>query len=114
MRPGRSDLPSKHLGTSQRTDAGVRSPMAAATTTSPTQRRKAAVLSEWGEDGGFWAGETPQRSAEGASRRDVPDGLDWAAFSSRSFPDRGRHDLKALKAYEAYRNRSPVGTQTDR
>jgi hypothetical protein len=34
--------------------------------------------------------------------------LDWQAFCARSFPDRGRHDFEVLKAYEAYRNSSPV------
>lgn len=31
-------------------------------------------------------------------------GLDWYAFSSRYFPGRRRHDLEALKSYEAYRS----------
>ena len=31
-----------------------------------------------------------------------PAGLEWYAFSSRYFPDRRRHDLEVLKAYEAY------------
>jgi hypothetical protein len=30
-------------------------------------------------------------------------GLDWYAFSGRYFPGRRRHDLEAIKAYEAYR-----------
>ena len=30
--------------------------------------------------------------------------LDWEGFSARFFPGRRRHDLKVLKAYEAYRN----------
>ncbi len=34
--------------------------------------------------------------------------LDWQAFCARYFPDRGRHDFEVLKAYEAYRNGSPV------
>jgi hypothetical protein len=33
---------------------------------------------------------------------DVPDGLDWDAFSTRYFPGRGRHDLDAIAAYDAY------------
>jgi hypothetical protein len=33
-------------------------------------------------------------------------GLEWHAFSSRYFPERRRHDLQALKAYDAYRHRS--------
>jgi len=28
--------------------------------------------------------------------------LDWDAFSSRYFPERGRHDLEALTAYTRY------------
>jgi hypothetical protein len=31
-------------------------------------------------------------------------GLEWYAFSNRYFPGRSRHDLEALKAYEAYRS----------
>jgi hypothetical protein len=34
--------------------------------------------------------------------------LDWQAFCARYFPDRGRHDFEVLKAYEAYRNGSPM------
>jgi hypothetical protein len=34
--------------------------------------------------------------------------LDWQAFCGRCFPDRGRHDFEVLKAYEAYRNGSPM------
>jgi hypothetical protein len=36
----------------------------------------------------------------------LPDGLDWAAFSTRYFPGRRRHDFEAVKAYEAYGNGS--------
>jgi hypothetical protein len=36
-------------------------------------------------------------------------GLEWHAFSSRYFPGRRRHDLQALKAYEAYADRSQGG-----
>jgi hypothetical protein len=34
----------------------------------------------------------------------VPDGLDWAAFSTRYFRGRDRHDLEALSAYDAYKH----------
>ena len=30
--------------------------------------------------------------------------LDWSAFLARFFPNRRRHDLGALAAYESYRN----------
>jgi hypothetical protein len=33
---------------------------------------------------------------------DVPDGLDWDAFSARYFSRRRRHDLHAISAYAAY------------
>jgi hypothetical protein len=33
---------------------------------------------------------------------DVPEGLDWDAFSTRCFPGRRRHDLKAISAYNVY------------
>lgn len=36
---------------------------------------------------------------------DLPAGLDWQAFQSRCFPERRRHDLKALAAYSAYKRR---------
>lgn len=32
--------------------------------------------------------------------------LDWQGFSARYFPERRRHDLEVLAAYEAYRNAS--------
>jgi hypothetical protein len=35
----------------------------------------------------------------------VPHGLDWEAFSNRYFPGRRRHDLEALTAYDAYKQR---------
>jgi hypothetical protein len=31
--------------------------------------------------------------------------LDWKVFSARFYPDRRRHDLEAIVAYDAYRNR---------
>jgi hypothetical protein len=34
--------------------------------------------------------------------------LDWQAFSARFFPGRGRHDLRVLAAYEAYRAGLPA------
>jgi hypothetical protein len=33
---------------------------------------------------------------------DAPAGLEWYAFSSRYFAGHRRHDLEAIKAYEAY------------
>jgi hypothetical protein len=33
---------------------------------------------------------------------DVPEGLDWNAFSARYFRGRDRHNLEALSAYAAY------------
>jgi hypothetical protein len=32
------------------------------------------------------------------------DQLDWSAFLSRFFPNRRRHDLAALAAYQAYKH----------
>lgn len=34
------------------------------------------------------------------------DGLGWRAFEARYFPDRNRHDLESLKAFESYGNAS--------
>jgi hypothetical protein len=39
-----------------------------------------------------------------SNENDVSAGLAWYAFSSRYFPGQRRHDLEALKAYEAYRS----------
>lgn len=69
---------------------------------------------------GFIRSDQPDRAR--TSLADAPSGLDWQSFSARYFPDRRRHDLDALKAYEAYRNRSRPrpkrarreGAQTDR
>ena len=33
----------------------------------------------------------------------LPDGLDWGAFSARRFPNGRRHDFDAIAAYFAYR-----------
>ena len=35
--------------------------------------------------------------------------LAWSAFLARFFPDRSRHDLEALKAFESYANGSSSG-----
>jgi hypothetical protein len=40
--------------------------------------------------------------------------LDWQAFCARYFPARGRHDFEVVKAYEAYRNGSPVSERFPR
>jgi len=39
-----------------------------------------------------------------ARLEDVGDGLDWESFSSHYFPGRGRHDLEAISAYDAYKH----------
>jgi hypothetical protein len=36
--------------------------------------------------------------------RDASERLDWSAFSALFFPNRRRHDFRALAAYEAYRD----------
>lgn len=38
------------------------------------------------------------------------DQLDWSAFLTRFFPNRGRHDLAALAAYAAYRHSLAQGS----
>jgi hypothetical protein len=59
---------------------------------------------------GPFDGRYPVRPRLPAPRWDLrPDGdggesLDWAAFLARFFPNRGRHDFVALKAYEVYRH----------
>lgn len=34
---------------------------------------------------------------------ELPSGLDWEAFSARCFPERRRHNLRAIAAYDAYK-----------
>jgi hypothetical protein len=51
-----------------------------------------------------WQLRDPLSATVAAPDPDVPSGLDWSAFSARSFPRRRRHDLPFLKAYEGYRN----------
>jgi hypothetical protein len=51
-----------------------------------------ASLRRWEDDGG-------RHPYDGRATAE----LDWAAFLSRYFPRSLRHDLEALKAYEAYR-----------
>lgn len=51
-------------------------------------------IQNWENEGGRYSS---------AGQKDAPGGLDWNAFSSRYFPDRRRHDLDVIKAYEAYR-----------
>ena len=46
---------------------------------------------------------TPDQLTLGAAGlADVPDGLDWDAFSGRYFSGTRRHDLEAARTYEAY------------
>jgi len=54
----------------------------------------------WEDDGGRhpYDGRAETHGGERASAE-----LDWVAFLSRHFPRSLRHDLEALKAYEAYR-----------
>ena len=52
-------------------------------------------IQRWENEGGRYAANNDT---------DAPAGLDWYAFCSRHFPGRGRHDLAALKGYEAYRS----------
>ena len=42
----------------------------------------------------------------GGSVEAAPAGLDWYAFSARYFPGRHRHDLEAVRAYGAYKQRA--------
>lgn len=58
----------------------------------------------------------PTRPLRGAADRpapvltgleDVPDELDWDAFSTRYFPGRRRHDLEAISAYVACNHGRP-------
>jgi hypothetical protein len=62
----------------------------------------------------------PVRSKLPAPSRDLRlDGegqerLEWSAFLARFFPNRRRHDLGALAAYEAYRNTLDRGTARQR
>jgi hypothetical protein len=53
-------------------------------------------LLDWENEGGPPAAEP--RAGEAL-------GLDWRAFSARFFPRAQRHDVRPLKAYEAYLNR---------
>jgi hypothetical protein len=50
--------------------------------------------------------------------RDQPavplDGLDWQGFSARYFPGRRRHDLEALTAYRAYKEKAEKGSAESR
>jgi hypothetical protein len=46
----------------------------------------------------------PDRLTLATGLEDVPDGLDWDAFSRRYFPGRRRHDLEAICAYHEYQD----------
>jgi hypothetical protein len=47
----------------------------------------------------------PARLAPAQEGEDIPDGLDWDAFSTHYFPGRRRHDLEVISAYAAYQQR---------
>lgn len=42
------------------------------------------------------------RAAAAVGSRDVAEGLDWDAFTTRFFPERRRHDLQVISAYDVY------------
>lgn len=42
------------------------------------------------------------RAAAAVGSRNVAEGLDWDAFTTRCFPERRRHDLQVISAYDAY------------
>ena len=46
----------------------------------------------------FATGRAPARAVAGIEEK-----LTWDAFSTRYFPESGRHDLEAVAAYGAYR-----------
>jgi hypothetical protein len=55
----------------------------------------------WENEGGSYS-MTDERDPGVDGWEKPPAGLEWYAFSSRYFPDRRRHDLEVLKAYETY------------
>jgi hypothetical protein len=57
-------------------------------------------IRRWENEGGRYS-MTDDLDADGWEQ--PPGGLEWYAFLRRYFPDRRRHDLEALKAYEAYK-----------
>jgi hypothetical protein len=60
-------------------------------------------IDSWENEGGSYSmTDAPDLEVDGCEK--PPAGLDWYAFLSRYFPGRRRHDLEALKAYEAYRS----------
>jgi hypothetical protein len=60
-------------------------------------------IHRWENEGGSYSmSDELDLEVEGPEK--PPAGLEWYAFLSRYFPDRRRHDLEALKAYEAYRS----------
>ena len=59
-------------------------------------------IHRWENEGGSYS-MADELDLEVDRCEEPPAGLDWYAFSSRYFPGRRRHDLEALKAYEAYR-----------
>jgi hypothetical protein len=60
-------------------------------------------IHRWENEGGSYS-MTDELDVEVDGCEKPPAGLEWYAFLSRYFPDRRRHDLEALKAYEAYRS----------
>jgi hypothetical protein len=88
VQPKRRIRPKREVVASRaRTDGGVR----------PTDI--------WENEGGSYStADEPDRAPNGVSCDEPPAGLDWHAFSTHSFPGRRRHDLEAVKAYEAYRS----------
>jgi hypothetical protein len=71
------------------------------TWTGPSRRHRGSIRA--GRNG---ASESPPaRLAPAQAGEDIPDGLDWDAFSTRYFPGRRRHDLEVISAYAAYQQR---------
>lgn len=70
-------------------------------------------IHRWENEGGSYS-MTDELDLEVDSCVKPPAGLEWYAFLSRYFPDRRRHDLEALKAYEAYGSAAAAPSISDR
>jgi hypothetical protein len=67
--------------------------------------RDDARVPDWENEGGYIA--EPKLTDLGSEH--LPVGLGWYEFLAIRFPDARRHDLEALKAYEAYRSSGEAG-----
>ena len=96
-------LVSNGTGSTDRTDAFAARPLRPRLVLAGG--RDDAHVEEWENEGGY----VVKHELANFGSAPLPAGLSWYEFLAARYPDARRHDLDALKAYEAYRSVDEAG-----